>query len=83
MRPPSTARPTPEPVIAEVEKPDGTYEYVEMGAPECGEDYCDGCGDCLACQSHGDEDWCPGGSRWVIYMDSPKSPYRGWTRVGR
>jgi len=58
-------------MIAEVEQEDGTYKKIEMGEPECGEDFCDGCGDCLACQEHGPEDWCNSGgsSRWVIYKD--------------
>jgi len=54
-------------VIAEVEQPDGTYVIEERGEPECGEDFCDSCGDCLACYDHGcpSNDW--GGHRWVIY----------------
>lgn len=64
-------------MIADVEKPDGTYAQVEMGEPECGVDFCDGCGDCLDCQHHDDKDWCPAGSsRWVVYLTDPKNPYR-------
>jgi hypothetical protein len=63
-------------VIAEVEKPDGTWELREMGWPLCGEDFCDGCGDCLGCQVHDDVEWCSSGhSRWVIYKDSARNPY--------
>jgi hypothetical protein len=64
-------------VIAEVEKPDGTWERLDMGAPVCGEDFCDGCGDCLACQYHDDEPWCMAGtSCWVIYGNDRKNPYK-------
>jgi len=61
-------------MLAEVEKPDGTFEFLEMGAPVCGESFCDSCGDCLGCgQCDG---WnCPGGGRWVIYLDNRKNPY--------
>lgn len=59
-------------MIASVEMPDGSYRDVEMGEPTCGQDFCDDCGDCLACQPHGEEAWCSGVSRWVIYKDDPK-----------
>lgn len=37
----------------------------EEATPECSIDFCDNCGDCLACQI---EDRCPGGEhRWVRY----------------
>jgi hypothetical protein len=63
-------------MIAEVEKPDGSWERREMGDPVCHEDFCDGCGNCLACQRHDDADWCPDQvSRWVIYLTSPRNPY--------
>ena len=62
-------------MIAEVEQMDGTYQLVEMGDPVCGEDFCDYCGDCLACKGHDSQDWCPGGDRWVIYLDNPKNPH--------
>ena len=62
-------------MIAEVEKPDKTYEFVDMGAPECGA-FCDTCGDCLHCYPHDDEDWCRTGERWVIYLDDERNPYR-------
>lgn len=64
-------------MIAEVEKLDRTYETVEMGEPKCGEDFCDGCGDCLACQHHTNAEWCGNGeSRWVIYLNDARNPYR-------
>lgn len=62
--------------MALVEKPDKTYEWMEMGEPECGEDFCDGCGDCLDCQYHGPAEWDNGqSSHWVIYLDNPKNPF--------
>ena len=64
-------------MLAEVERPDGTYEILEMGEPVCGEDFCDGCGDCLACQHHDAAEWCHGcASRWVIYLRNKRNPYR-------
>lgn len=51
-------------MLAEVEKPDGTYELQEKGEPVCGEDFCDECGDCLKCYG----DVCSDGCRWVIYL---------------
>lgn len=36
---------------------------VEERTPECGEAFCDRCGDCLACYG----DVCPEGCRWVVY----------------
>lgn len=59
------------------EKPDGTYEDAEVGEPICGEDFCDGCGDCLACQWHDEAEWCNGGqeSFWVMYKDNKKNPF--------
>jgi hypothetical protein len=64
-------------MIASVEKLDGTCEDREMGEPVCGQDFCDGCGDCLACQYHTDAEWCNAGSQswWVIYLNNPKNPY--------
>lgn len=56
-------------MIAQVEKPDGTYELLEMGNPSCGEDFCDTCGDCLHCYD------CPC-NFWVIYINDEKNPYR-------
>ena len=36
--------------------------------PECGEDFCDSCGDCLSC--YGDDDCRDGGTHfWVEYGD--------------
>lgn len=63
-------------MIAEVERPDGTWVRMDMGVPVCGRDYCDGCGDCLNCQYHDFEDWCMGGqeSRWVIYKTDAHNP---------
>lgn len=63
-------------MIAEVEQPDGSYELLEMGDPVCGEDFCDGCGDCLVCFPHHGAEWCgDGDSRWVIYLDDEKNPH--------
>ena len=50
-------------MIAEIEQSDGSYKSVEAGSPVCGKDFCDSCGDCLACYS----DYCSDGCRWVIY----------------
>jgi hypothetical protein len=38
--------------------------------PQCGEDFCDACGDCLACFGDG---FCPdwGSHQWVKYVKSP------------
>ena len=53
-------------MIADVEQPDGSYRKVEMGIPVCGEDFCDVCGDCLACYSvECGTDHYP---HWVIYL---------------
>ena len=49
---------------------DKTLQFIreEEREPQCGEDFCDSCGDCLDC--YGD-DLCPGTEdgehRWVIY----------------
>jgi hypothetical protein len=63
-------------MIARVEKPDGSFELMEMGIPVCGEDFCDTCGDCLYCYSEdcNRNDYC-GCALWVIYIDNPKNPY--------
>lgn len=54
-------------MLARVEQKDGTYVSEERGAPKCGEDFCDACGDCLEC--YGDHD-CPEGQHvWVIYQE--------------
>jgi hypothetical protein len=40
---------------------------IEEATPKCGEDFCDRCGDCLACFG---EDPCVDGHRehlWVVY----------------
>lgn len=40
--------------------------------PGCGVDFCDWCGDCLACYAH---DPCPRGvHRWVIYEGASVGP---------
>ena len=56
---------------AHIERPDGTFEIKEMGNPICGQDFCDTCGDCLACY----RDYCFGGCKWVIYLNDPKNKY--------
>lgn len=52
-------------MICHIEGSDGE-DRVEDRVPVCGEDFCDQCGDCLACYL---EDPCPGGGAhmWVIY----------------
>lgn len=57
-------------MIARVEQADGSYKPIEMGNPVCGEDFCDGCGDCLHCYG----DYCNGGCDWVIYIGDSKHP---------
>lgn len=62
---------------AAVEKADGTYEVREMGDPVCGEDFCDDCGDCIACQWHDTSEYCNcPHSTWVIYRSDEKNPYK-------
>ncbi len=53
------------------EKQDNTYEWVEMGDPICGEDFCDSCGDCLHCYN----EYCEGGCFWVMYKDKERNPF--------
>jgi len=43
--------------------------YVDEAEPVCGQDFCDSCGECLACY---DEDECAfwaDGHFWVVYED--------------
>lgn len=56
------------------EKLDGTYEMVDYPNYQyvCGEDFCDDCGDCLACYDHGATDYC-NGIGLVFYNDNPKN----------
>ena len=61
-------------MLADVEKPDRTYIVLDMGPPECGEDFCDGCGDCLHCQQWECRDG--NGCRWVVYLNDEKNPFR-------
>lgn len=57
-------------VKVEIEQEDGSYKK-EQREPECGEDFCDRCGDCLKC--YGGQDCYTGDTmdygshRWVIY----------------
>jgi hypothetical protein len=65
-------------MYAEIEQPDRTYELVDMHRePECGEAYCDTCGDCLHCYSWACEsnDYC-GLPRWVIYLENDLNPHK-------
>ena len=40
---------------------------VEEAEPECGKNFCDTCGDCLACY---ESDPCiDGNHRWIVYVD--------------
>jgi hypothetical protein len=52
----------------------GKIVDVTEAKPVCGTDYCDDCGDCLACCS---ADLCrvskDGTHRWVTYIESPNS----------
>jgi hypothetical protein len=48
----------------------------EEAEPECGKDFCDHCGDCLACFGG---DWCPNEGRdnehwWVVYETPAAEP---------
>jgi hypothetical protein len=48
------------------------YDLTADG-PFCGEDFCDGCGDCLYCYGN---DWCPnGGHTWIVYDDELEEFY--------
>jgi hypothetical protein len=42
-----------------------TFLRFEEGEPECGKDFCDECGDCLACFQ--DNPYC--NCRWVKYEE--------------
>jgi len=58
-------------VRAEIEQSDGSVVF-ESREPECGEDFCDLCGDCLYCYGH--ESCFDGGidngpHRWYVYND--------------
>jgi len=60
-------------MIARFEQKDGTYKFKENGEPECGEDFCDACGDCLDCypgQCMGDrsDDGLSTEHCWVVYL---------------
>ena len=45
----------------------GRVGLVENAVPVCGTDFCDGCGDCLACYG---SDPCPDGVHaWYLYAD--------------
>ena len=50
------------------------YGHDDSRVPECGEDFCDDCGDCSACYEDGcpDNDW--GDHRWVIYDGDDDEP---------
>lgn len=59
-------------MVAEIEQADGSFR-IENRIPECGEDFCDQCGDCLYC--HGgdacsENDW--GNHRWIVYLPEPE-----------
>jgi hypothetical protein len=56
-------------IDVQIEQPDGTYIVDDAARiPKCGEDFCDRCGDCLACES--DTCWYGGYDNgphlWVI-----------------
>lgn len=52
-------------MIRKVYAADGTFVREEDAEPECGEDFCDECGDCLHCYG-GDSCTEEGGHRWVV-----------------
>lgn len=58
--------------MALCEKQDGTYEYVPTGEPICGEDFCDDCGECLACYPDG---WEGHSHTWVKYQGAEGNPF--------
>lgn len=51
------------------DRPGGHLLRKEKREPVCGEDFCDSCGDCLACHWG---DWCPGRlcHRWIEYAEA-------------
>lgn len=55
------------------EKSDGSYEMVDYPDYDydCG-DFCDDCGDCLACYPHDETEYCSG-IGLVFYKDNPKN----------
>ena len=56
-------------MVAEIEIEPDVWEVREMGKPTCG-DFCDTCGDCLACYGEAAGRDCEAGlHRWVIYND--------------
>jgi hypothetical protein len=44
----------------------------EIAEPECGKDFCDNCGDCLACDSN----YCQDCS-WVVYEENEEPNVQG------
>lgn len=57
------------------DRPGGALDVEVEATPICGTDFCDRCGDCLACYAEfgcyggraGEPD--PSGCRWVVYAD--------------
>lgn len=60
-------------MFADVEQKDGSYKLMDIPEPE-GCFYCDTCGDCLHCEDHDSEPWCPTGGRWVVYLGDERHP---------
>jgi hypothetical protein len=56
----------------------GEFLRFEERTPECGESFCDRCGDCLHCYRDGCYEngcWTPGVEcLWVIYEDATLTP---------
>jgi hypothetical protein len=46
--------------------PGGKLLRTFKAVPECGEDFCDACGDCLLCYGG---DPCPSGTHWWVAYD--------------
>lgn len=61
-------------MMAEVEKPDGSYVTMDIPEPiDCF--YCGTCGDCLKCDPHDEESWCRTGGRFVVYKEDELNPF--------
>lgn len=62
-------------MYAQVEKPDGIFERMEMEPSGC--IYCDNCGDCIICGGGCYCEW----NQWVIYLFEKQNPYYGEKRM--
>lgn len=60
--------------LKEVYSADGhTFLRSEEAEPLCSHDFCDACGDCLACYGN-DECRTRGTHRWIVYADEAGVP---------